>query len=68
MLRAGGGPAEQRFEAWRGAAGQAQERALVLLEEIAAGDSLDLATLVVAVRVIRSMLRSHAAAGGEEHS
>jgi len=61
MLRAGHGPAEERFEAWRAAAGPAQERALAMLEEIAAGGSLDLATLVVALRVIRGMLRSPSA-------
>jgi glutamate dehydrogenase len=61
VLRAGSGPAEQRFKAWQATAGPAQERALTTLEEIAAGDSLDLATLVVAIRVIRGMLRSPAA-------
>jgi len=62
VLRAGSGAAEERFEAWRAAASPAQERALAMLEEISVGGSLDLATLVVAVRVIRGMLRSSAPA------
>jgi len=68
VLRAGSGSAEERFEAWHAGAGPAQERALALLEEIAAGDSLDLATLVVAVRVIRGMLRSPVAAASFQPS
>ncbi|CAN5157197.1 NAD-glutamate dehydrogenase [soil metagenome] len=53
-------PPDQRFERWHEQATSAQERALGMLAEISAGDSLDLATLVVAIRTIRGMLRGPA--------
>ncbi len=57
VLSADGGSAQERFDAWRRVATASQERSLAMLDEIANGDSLDLATLVVAVRVLRGMLR-----------
>jgi len=61
VLASGTGSAEDRFATWQTEATAAQERALAMLAEIASGDTLDLATLVVAVRVIRSMRRAEAA-------
>ncbi len=62
VLRAGSGSPKERFAAWVEDAGPAQERALAMLQEISAGDGLDLATLLVAVRVLRGMLRTAAPA------
>ncbi len=48
---------EQRFAAWTAHNATAVARARQTLDEIAAGDTYDLATLSVAMRVVRTLLR-----------
>ncbi|MBA3798779.1 MAG: NAD-glutamate dehydrogenase [Geodermatophilaceae bacterium] len=51
-----GDDARSRFEDWKARIGDSQRRAVAMLGDIGSGDSQDLATLVVAVRVLRGML------------
>jgi glutamate dehydrogenase len=50
-------PPQQRIEAWEEASHEGVTRARSTLEEIAATDNFDLATLSVALRTIRTLLR-----------
>ncbi|MEU6093215.1 NAD-glutamate dehydrogenase [Streptomyces sp. NPDC047079] len=50
---------EQRFEAWRERNGAILTRARTTLDEIAGSDSFDLANLSVAMRTMRTLLRTH---------
>jgi glutamate dehydrogenase len=51
-----GGTPEERIEAWEAANGEGLQRARNTLHEIGSGDSFDLATLSVALRVIRTLV------------
>ncbi|CAN5362674.1 NAD-glutamate dehydrogenase [soil metagenome] len=51
-----GDDAKARYEDWKTRTADSQRRALAMLGDIAGGDSPDLATLVVAVRVLRGMI------------
>ncbi|MBA3339513.1 MAG: NAD-glutamate dehydrogenase [Geodermatophilaceae bacterium] len=51
-----GDDAKARFKDWRALTSDPQRRAVAMLGDISSGDSQDLATLVVAVRVLREML------------
>ncbi len=51
-----GDDARSRFEDWKARIGDSQRRAVAMLGDIGSGDSQDLATLVVGVRVLRGML------------
>ncbi|MFZ0324100.1 MAG: NAD-glutamate dehydrogenase domain-containing protein [Actinomycetes bacterium] len=53
-----GGTAQERIEAWESANGEGLQRARNTLHEIGSGDSFDLATLSVALRVIRTLVAS----------
>ncbi|MEJ7771188.1 MAG: NAD-glutamate dehydrogenase, partial [Geodermatophilaceae bacterium] len=53
---ADGDDAKARYRDWTGRTADSQRRAVVMLGDIVSGDSEDLATLVVAVRVLREML------------
>ena len=61
VLAVGDGTAtpEQRFEAWERKNAAILSRARTTLEEIRSSDSLDLANLSVAMRTMRTLLRSH---------
>ena len=54
--------ATARFEAWAAKNASAHERAAAVLEEISTADTFDLAVLSVALRVLRTLLRSGAMA------
>ncbi|EGX55201.1 NAD-glutamate dehydrogenase [Streptomyces zinciresistens K42] len=62
VLAAGNGTAtpEQRFGLWEEKNGAILARARTTLEEIRSSDSFDLANLSVAMRTMRTLLRSHA--------
>ena len=51
-----GDDARDRFKDWTARTADSQRRAVAMLADIVGGDSHDLATLVVAVRVLRGML------------
>ncbi|MDQ3052628.1 MAG: NAD-glutamate dehydrogenase [Actinomycetota bacterium] len=51
-----GDDAKARFEDWKTRTADSQRRAVAMLGDIGSGDAQDLATLVVAVRVLRGML------------
>jgi glutamate dehydrogenase len=53
-------PADTRIEQWKGANTAALARAAALLDDIAASDSADLATLSVALREVRALARAAA--------
>ncbi|MGW4157783.1 hypothetical protein ACWEDF_32060 [Micromonospora chersina] len=61
VLAVGDGTAtpEQRFEAWERKNAAILSRARTTLEEIRGSDSFDLANLSVAMRTMRTLLRSH---------
>ena len=48
---------EERFAAWREHNATVADRAMAVLDDIAAGGTYDLATMSVAMRVLRTMLR-----------
>jgi glutamate dehydrogenase len=58
LSSAGGMPADERIAAWQAANGAALARTGVLVEDILASDSADLATLSVALREIRALVRA----------
>ncbi|MGW5335534.1 NAD-glutamate dehydrogenase [Streptomyces bauhiniae] len=62
VLAAGNGTAtpEQRFEAWEEKNAPILSRARATLEEIRGSDAFDLANLSVAMRTMRTLLRTHA--------
>ncbi|UQA95133.1 NAD-glutamate dehydrogenase [Streptomyces halobius] len=61
VLAAGNGSAtpEQRFKAWEAANAAILNRARATLEEIQGSESFDLANLSVAMRTMRTLLRTH---------
>jgi glutamate dehydrogenase len=61
VLSAGNGTAmpEQRFKAWESSNAALVGRARTTLEEIQTSEAYDLANLSVAMRTIRTLLRTH---------
>jgi glutamate dehydrogenase len=51
-----GDDAKARYQDWKTRTAASQRQAVAMLGDISSGDSQDLATLVVAVRVLRGML------------